>query len=691
MSSFFAELTRDNYVYSPGEIARLDFFNRHMIAHPEQALIRLVGGAISRRRNGMLSCGLYTATVYGDGTMWWAKGTPDVCGCSSMGISKNSFCHERGSSMISLAASIFDCPMSNVLRYLPDRLELRASFIDRFLLADKPGFIQLPYVDARNIPAEHVDWATLKMPILGSAQYKTENGRVKGVITYYNIATSSDRNDAFLLPLTPFFSNDYGTVWDVLHFASPYPLWNLPDVVGYANATVIVAPDELVAEQVHQFIRFLGRVGDYVVTTWPGGLRKGISRIDMSPLAGRRVLIFPKHSSQGFRCADELYSKLQQAAVRSINFIAAEFCGSLCLAGQKEALLGLLLQCISSRVVLDHAQFCEVAERCFNLQLVSSEVPMALSTAQLLALPTPEEAWVLHDLISVGDRVMLYGAKGQCKTWLNLTIALSIAAGQPGLSGFIRPAMPRKVLIIDGEQSLADLQERVKKLSQGLNIDIEQLNTLSLISASVIERNIDIVDADFLKKTKDTIDSSEVIVVDNINCLHPRALQASPESAEALNGLINAWGLQGKTVIVVNHASRSGESFGTSAKEFPLDLLMRLKTVHSKAGGPRIKVELQARRLPPMSPRLFELYVDDQKAVLVGVPAPSVPLEQPETHAGLDEKSQKVLEAYQNGHTTARAIEAATGISKSASATLLKKLREAGCIEGSSVSASEAE
>ena len=90
--------------------------------------------------------------------------------------------------------------------------------------------------------------------------------------------------------------------------------------------------------------------------------------------------------------------------------------------------------------------------------------------AELLATPLPIQQPLLDGLLKDGQSLMLWAAPGVGKTMVSLSMALAVAGGGQFLA-WKAPA-PKKVLYVDGEMHLGDLQERLRDLMaavQGLD------------------------------------------------------------------------------------------------------------------------------------------------------------------------------------------------------------------------------
>lgn len=85
-----------------------------------------------------------------------------------------------------------------------------------------------------------------------------------------------------------------------------------------------------------------------------------------------------------------------------------------------------------------------------------------ITLGRLLAHQFPPREALVDPWLRQGESAMLWAAPGTGKTLLTLTLAVMVAGGGAVLGW--RSPKPRKVLLIDGEMSAEDLQERAKWL-----------------------------------------------------------------------------------------------------------------------------------------------------------------------------------------------------------------------------------
>jgi hypothetical protein len=88
----------------------------------------------------------------------------------------------------------------------------------------------------------------------------------------------------------------------------------------------------------------------------------------------------------------------------------------------------------------------------------------------LIAMEIPERELLLDPILPAKGLMMIHARRGGSKTFLALAIGLAVA----GATSLLRWSAPkaRRVLYVDGEMTLIDLQRRVAALKAGMGVDI---------------------------------------------------------------------------------------------------------------------------------------------------------------------------------------------------------------------------
>src|SRR5699024_5224590 len=146
---------------------------------------------------------------------------------------------------------------------------------------------------------------------------------------------------------------------------------------------------------------------------------------------------------------------------------------------------------------------------------------------------------------------------------------------------------PGKVHLIDGEQSHTDLHEKLLKVCESLSIDnVDDYKdklacNLKIAALSLQHRQShnlhDIADESTLKDLH--IEPGSVVIFDNLNSLTnvPDGMDEQTHW-QALQRLTFPLKKKGCAIVFVHHANKEGGQHGTSLKERPMDVIIRLES-----------------------------------------------------------------------------------------------------------------
>lgn len=170
-----------------------------------------------------------------------------------------------------------------------------------------------------------------------------------------------------------------------------------------------------------------------------------------------------------------------------------------------------------------------------------------LSLTELFLINFPESKWVIESLIPHQGITIISGAPASFKTWLLLQMAIDIATGKSLLGQF--QCEKYKVLIIDEENHLRLVKERLKLLGADENLPIYLLSQKGFLTSkqNLIDRVLKIcVEKDI-----------DVIFIDSL----VRVNDAEENDASAMSGVfrsIKQFCQNGKTVVITHHERKEG-------------------------------------------------------------------------------------------------------------------------------------
>lgn len=139
----------------------------------------------------------------------------------------------------------------------------------------------------------------------------------------------------------------------------------------------------------------------------------------------------------------------------------------------------------------------------------NSEQFKSYSYKELLNYEAPTYQWMVEKIVQAKKIIILGGPSAVYKSWLGLTLGLTVSKGLSFLENF--PTQQGAVLFIDRENSLPELQNRIEMLSAGLDIKDDEDIPLYFISEQSIPFD-NPTNREFLKEFIKTKDIKLVIV-----------------------------------------------------------------------------------------------------------------------------------------------------------------------------------
>jgi putative DNA primase/helicase len=190
---------------------------------------------------------------------------------------------------------------------------------------------------------------------------------------------------------------------------------------------------------------------------------------------------------------------------------------------------------------------------------------------------------------------MLYAPRGMGKSWLALSIGMAVACGG-ALLRWTTPR-PRRVLFVDGEMLLADLQARLATLQAGLGCEIPN-DGFRLLAADQTEFGINLSSEEGQRALEAHLVGVDLLILDNLSTLLASGSEGASDAWLPIQNWLLRLRRKGIAVLIVHHAGVNGRQRGTSRREDTLDTVVALRRPgdYSAAQGARFEVHIEKTR-----------------------------------------------------------------------------------------------
>ncbi len=275
---------------------------------------------------------------------------------------------------------------------------------------------------------------------------------------------------------------------------------------------------------------------------------------------------------------------------------------------------GLLSWAVAQAVAADpDAVRNRVAERVPDLSLPSyagaplsdEEDPLGavrrrfprLDLAALLAADRPQREWVIAGLVPAGASVSLVGPAGSGKSLLLLAGMISVARGEPTFAGL--PVIPRKVLLVDMENTADDLADRFTalRITPDNADDLAELVLVHLPPLAMLDTPTGGMELAAILDAYN-VQPGDVVVLDSLQ----RVIEGAENDSDTMRAFYRHTGrmlkLRGVTVIRTDNTGKDTEkgARGTSGKRDDVDVELLVTLDAEKAG--RLYVKPGKVRIP---------------------------------------------------------------------------------------------
>jgi putative DNA primase/helicase len=222
-----------------------------------------------------------------------------------------------------------------------------------------------------------------------------------------------------------------------------------------------------------------------------------------------------------------------------------------------------------------------------------SLVPIDLK--DFLALEVAPRAMLLDPILPERSLSMLYAPRGIGKSWLGLSIGLAVASGG-SLLRWMAPR-PRRVLYVDGEMPLPDIQARLAAIMAGLGGEIAN-NRFHIVAADNTEGGINLSNEDGQRALDAHLEGVDLLILDNLSTLLANGSEGASDSWLPIQNWLLRLRRKGIAVLIIHHAGVNGKQRGTSRREDALDTVIGLRRPpdYAPEQGARFEVHMEKLR-----------------------------------------------------------------------------------------------
>jgi putative DNA primase/helicase len=190
---------------------------------------------------------------------------------------------------------------------------------------------------------------------------------------------------------------------------------------------------------------------------------------------------------------------------------------------------------------------------------------------------------------------MLYAPRGIGKSWLGLTIGLAVASGGSVLRW--SAPKPHRVLLVDGEMVLCDLQTRLNLILAGVDTKIPN-DGFRVLAADHTERGINLSSGEGQQELERHLDGIDLLILDNLSTLLASGSEGASDAWLPMQNWLLKLRRRGVAVLLIHHAGVNGRQRGTSRREDALDTVIALRRPldYSPQEGARFEVHIEKAR-----------------------------------------------------------------------------------------------
>jgi hypothetical protein len=373
--------------------------------------------------------------------------------------------------------------------------------------------------------------------------YKDSAGEIVGYVVRFENEKGKD--------VVPYFNVKHGQLFSGAPRVQR-PLYSLNIIYKESkDLTIWVVEGEKCAEALQWQHR--------LATTSLGGTNAA-RLADWSPLAGRKVRIWPDNDEPGQKYAEEV--QLQLKGLMPPATIEIVDVAKLGLKKKEDA--------------YDWLQKHDPKEL-DRIPLVRDKKAIRKTdVGKLIETEFKPEEFILAPWLPTQGIGMIHSGPGVGKTFLAIGIAFASSAGTKFLKW--EAPQPRAVLYIDGEMAGNDIKKRYERIvvEHGFKLPSKPLEIITPDINDDIIPDIGTVEGQKIIESQIT-DECELIILDNLSCLQRSGIENEAEGWKIMQEWLLHLKSLGKAVLLIHHSGKGGSQRGTSKREDFLNTILVLK------------------------------------------------------------------------------------------------------------------
>jgi hypothetical protein len=378
--------------------------------------------------------------------------------------------------------------------------------------------------------------------------YKDETGKILGYIVRFENEKGKD--------IVPYFNQNQKGKWYGGASKGPRPLYGLNFIAGAPqDLTIWIVEGEKCADALQSLPRGVRRL----TTTSMGGTNAA-RLTDWSPLAGRKVRIWPDYDKAGKVYANDV--KLQLEGLMPPSTIEIVDVAKLGLKEKGDA--------------FDWLQKHD-PEELNRIPLVRDKKRIRKTDiGKLIETEFKPEEFILAPWLPTQGVSMIHSGPGVGKTFLAIGIAFATSAGTKFLKW--ESPQPRAVLYIDGEMAGDDIKKRYERIivEHGFQLPSKPLEIITPDINDDIIPDIGTTEGQKIIESQIT-DECELVILDNLSCLQRSGIENEAEGWKVMQEWLLHLKSKGKAILLIHHSGKGGLQRGTSKREDFLNTILVLK------------------------------------------------------------------------------------------------------------------